>query len=152
MDRGTYREEPSNRNRGQPGAAADAKRVATQSDPSKSNPGSARLPGVSLPKSGGAIKGLGEKFSVGAATGTASLAVPLALSPARLTPHLQLAYDSGSGNGPFGFGLCSTCRRSRARPTRDCRSIATVTSPTFYPFRLRGSGTDSRHERRAPDP
>jgi len=59
---------------------------------------------VSLPKSGGAIKGLGEKFSVSAATGTASLALPLPLSPARLTPELQLAYDSGSGNGPFGFG------------------------------------------------
>jgi hypothetical protein len=62
------------------------------------------LPSVSLPKSGGAIRGLGEKFSVNAATGTANLALPVPISPARFTPQLQLTYDSGSGNGPFGFG------------------------------------------------
>ena len=38
-----------------------------------------KLPEVTLPKSGGAIRGLGEKFSVAAATGTANLAVPLPL-------------------------------------------------------------------------
>ena len=34
------------------------------------------------------------------------MTVPLPLSPGRsgFTPSLQLAYDSGSGNGPFGFG------------------------------------------------
>lgn len=47
---------------------------------------------------------MGEKFSVNAATGTASLALPVPVNPARLTPQLQLTYDSGSGNGPFGFG------------------------------------------------
>jgi len=64
------------------------------------------LPSVTLPKGGGAIRGLGEKFSVNAATGTGTMAVPLPLSPGRsgFTPALQLAYDSGSGNGPFGFG------------------------------------------------
>jgi hypothetical protein len=64
------------------------------------------LPSVTLPKGGGAIRGIGEKFSVNAATGTASMVVPLPLSPGRsgFTPQLQLAYDSGSGNGPFGVG------------------------------------------------
>ena len=64
------------------------------------------LPSVSAPKGGGAIRGLDEKFSVNAATGTAAMTVPLPLSPGRsgFTPGLQLAYDSGSGNGPFGFG------------------------------------------------
>jgi RHS repeat-associated protein len=64
------------------------------------------LPSVSLPKSGGAVRGLGEKFSVNAATGTAAMSIPLLLSPTRggATPGLQLAYDSGAGNGPFGFG------------------------------------------------
>jgi hypothetical protein len=64
------------------------------------------LPSVSAPKGGGAIRGLAEKFSVSAATGTATMAVPLPLSPGRsgFTPGLRLAYDSGSGNGPFGFG------------------------------------------------
>ena len=34
------------------------------------------------------------------------MVVPLPLSPGRsgFTPGLQLAYDSGTGNGPFGFG------------------------------------------------
>jgi RHS repeat-associated protein len=64
------------------------------------------LPSVTLPKGGGAIKGLDEKFSVNAATGTASMAVPLPLSPGRsgFTPPLRLSYDSASGNGPLGFG------------------------------------------------
>ena len=34
------------------------------------------------------------------------MTVPLPMSPGRsgFTPSLQLAYDSGSGNGPLGFG------------------------------------------------
>ena len=65
------------------------------------------MPGVTLPKGGGAIRGIGEKFSVSPVTGTSSLSVPpFALSAGRagFTPSLELAYDSGSGNGPFGFG------------------------------------------------
>jgi RHS repeat-associated protein len=63
-------------------------------------------PAISLPKGGGAIKGIGEKFSVGAATGLATLDVPIATSEARASfgPKLSLAYNSGGGNGPFGFG------------------------------------------------
>jgi RHS repeat-associated protein len=63
-----------------------------------------KLPEMTLPKSGGAIRGLGEKFSVAAATGAANLSVPLPLCAARMTPQLRLTYDSGSGNGVFGFG------------------------------------------------
>jgi RHS repeat-associated protein len=65
-----------------------------------------RLPAVSLPKSGGAIRGLGEKFSVNAANGSATATVPLPLSTGRsgFTPKLNLTYDSGAGNGIFGFG------------------------------------------------
>jgi RHS repeat-associated protein len=61
---------------------------------------------VSLPKGGGAIKDIGEKFSVSAATGTGSLTVPVATSPGRagFGPSLSLGYDSGGGNGPFGLG------------------------------------------------
>jgi RHS repeat-associated protein len=63
-------------------------------------------PSVSLPKGGGAIRDIGEKFSVSAATGTASLTIPMATSPGRagFGPSLSLSYDSGSGNGPFGLG------------------------------------------------
>ncbi|MFE2282912.1 SpvB/TcaC N-terminal domain-containing protein [Streptomyces sp. NPDC059443] len=49
---------------------------------------------------------MGERFGAGPVTGTASLAVPIALTPARggVGPKLTLSYDSGSGNGPFGLG------------------------------------------------
>lgn len=63
-------------------------------------------PAISLPKGGGAIRGIGEKFAANAVTGTGSMSVPIATSPGRsgLGPQLNLTYDSGSGNGPFGFG------------------------------------------------
>jgi len=68
-------------------------------------PPSALAP-LSLPKAGGAMRGLSEKFAVNAVNGTASLSVLLPLSPGRgvFTPELHLAYDSGAGNGPFGIG------------------------------------------------
>ena len=63
-------------------------------------------PAVSLPKGGGAIKGIGEKFGVNPANGTGSLSIPLAASAGRAgsEPRVTLSYDSGAGNGPFGFG------------------------------------------------
>jgi RHS repeat-associated protein len=63
-------------------------------------------PQISLPKGGGAIRGIGEKFAANPVTGTGSMAVPIATSPGRsgFGPQLSLSYDSGAGNGPFGFG------------------------------------------------
>ena len=63
-------------------------------------------PSISLPKGGGAIRGIAEKFGTNTATGTGSLSVPLPLSTSRsnVGPELSLSYDSGSGNGPFGLG------------------------------------------------
>jgi hypothetical protein len=65
------------------------------------------LPAITTPKGGGAIRGIGEKFSVNAATGTSSLSVPLPVSPGRngFGPAVELSYDSGHGNGPFGLGF-----------------------------------------------
>jgi RHS repeat-associated protein len=61
---------------------------------------------ITLPKGGGAVRGIGEKFSVNPVTGTGSLSVPIFTSPGRsdFSPKLSLAYDSGSGNGSFGLG------------------------------------------------
>ena len=63
-------------------------------------------PAVAVPKGGGAIRGIGEKFAANPVTGTASMSVPIATSPGRsgFGPQLSLSYDSGAGNGPFGFG------------------------------------------------
>src|SRR3990172_2698182 len=63
-------------------------------------------PAISLPKGGGAIRGIGEKFAANPVTGTGSMTVPIATSPGRsgFGPQLSLSYDSGAGNGPFGLG------------------------------------------------
>jgi len=65
-----------------------------------------RVPAINLPKGGGAIRGIGEKFSANPVTGTGSMSVPIPTSPGRsgFGPQLAVSYDSGSGNGPFGFG------------------------------------------------
>ena len=67
---------------------------------------STQPPTLSLPKGGGAIHGIGEKFAVNPANGTASLSVPVFTTPCRsgFYPQLSLSYDSGAGNGPFGLG------------------------------------------------
>jgi RHS repeat-associated protein len=63
-------------------------------------------PAISLPKGGGALRGIGEKFAANPVTGTGSMTVPIATSPGRsgFGPQLSLSYDSGAGNGSFGFG------------------------------------------------
>ncbi len=64
------------------------------------------IPSISLPKGGGALKGIDEKFEVNAANGTAGFNIPLPISPGRngFAPSLLLSYNSGSGNGPYGLG------------------------------------------------
>ncbi|WP_211450787.1 SpvB/TcaC N-terminal domain-containing protein [Collimonas antrihumi] len=66
----------------------------------------ATAPAITLPKGGGAIRGMGEKFATNPVTGTGVMSVPIATSPGRsgFSPQLSLSYDSGSGNGPFGIG------------------------------------------------
>src|SRR6476646_5948013 len=73
---------------------------SASNDPFLINP-----PALSLPKAGGAIRGTGEKLAANPVTGTGSVTVPIAASPGRagFGPRLSLSYDSGAGNGPFGF-------------------------------------------------
>ena len=49
---------------------------------------------------------MGEKFAANPVSGTGSMSVPIATSPGRsgFGSKLSLSYDSGAGNGPFGFG------------------------------------------------
>ncbi|MCA9898477.1 MAG: hypothetical protein KC423_01435 [Anaerolineales bacterium] len=75
-------------------------------DSQPSGSSAASLPAITLPKGGGAIRGMGEKFAANPVTGAGSLTVPIATSPGRsgFGPQLSLAYNSGAGNGPFGLG------------------------------------------------
>ena len=61
---------------------------------------------ISLPKGGGAIKGIGESFQANLFNGTGNHSLPLALSPGRggFGPQFALEYSSGHGNGIFGLG------------------------------------------------
>lgn len=90
---------------------------------------------LSLPKGGGDVKGLGEKFQPNPQTGTGAYSVPLALPTGRsgLTPSLSLNYHTGSGNGPFGLGWSISTQAvlrstEKAKPLYDDASdIFTVT-------------------------
>src|SRR5712692_6798336 len=84
----------------------DRNRQEAVTGKSVSTAGAERVPSISLPKGGGAIRGIGEKFAANPVTGTGSMTVPIATSPGRsgFGPQLSLSYDSGTGNGPFGFG------------------------------------------------
>lgn len=64
------------------------------------------IPQISLPKGGGALKSIDEKFSVNAVNGTASFSIPLPITPGRnsFLPALSLSYNSGVGNSLFGLG------------------------------------------------
>ena len=65
-----------------------------------------QAPQITLPKGGGAIRGIGEKFGANPVTGTGTMSVPIGTSTGRsgFGPQLSLSYDSGRGNGPFGLG------------------------------------------------
>ncbi|MGD2087635.1 MAG: SpvB/TcaC N-terminal domain-containing protein [Candidatus Aminicenantes bacterium] len=76
----------------------------TKENATKSN--AIEIPEISLPKGGGALKGIDEKFEVNAANGTAAFSIPLPVTPGRngFSPSLSLSYNSGGGNSPYGLG------------------------------------------------
>lgn len=61
---------------------------------------------ISLPKGGGALKGIGEAFAPDLHTGTGNFTIQIALPSGRngFQPQLSLVYSTGDGNGPFGLG------------------------------------------------
>src|SRR3954447_3706598 len=85
---------------------ADKTTAPTDKNGSRPDRSPFTAPQIALPKGGGAIRGIGEKFAANPVTGTGSMSVPIATSPGRsgFGPQLSLSYDSGAGNGPFGFG------------------------------------------------
>jgi RHS repeat-associated protein len=75
----------------------------TEGGKTKSN--AIEIPSINLPKGGGAIKGIDEKFTVNAVNGTSSFGIELPVGASRgMAPSLTLTYSSGAGNGIFGLG------------------------------------------------
>src|SRR5271157_2246132 len=89
-----------------PGVKKTGENKETTDKKDTSTKGAFSLPSISIPKGGGTIRGIGEKFAANPVTGTGSINVPISVSNGRSSfgPQLSLSYDSGSGNGPFGFG------------------------------------------------
>jgi RHS repeat-associated protein len=113
-------------------------------------------PVISVPKGGGAIHGIGEKFGVNPVTGTGSMAMPIATSRGRsgFGPQLSLSYDSGSGNGPFGFGwglsLPSIARKTdkglpQYRDTEESDVFILSGSEDLVPLQIESGGSWQRH-------
>ena len=101
---------------------------------------------ISLPSGGGALQGIGEKFSADLHTGTGNFTVPIALPPGRngFQPDLSLAYSTGTATGRSGSVGASACRGSAARPPRAFRATtmrrtrSSSRGPrTWYPSRRR---------------
>jgi len=105
-----------------PGGTQPANAVGDESA-SDASKFSVSPPTISVPKGGGAIRGIGEKFAANPVNGTGSMTVPIATSPGRsgFGPSLSVSYNSGSGNSCFGFG-CSlslptiTCKTDKGLP------------------------------------
>ncbi len=78
--------------------------MLTREAATKSN--AIEIPSIELPRGGGALRGIDEKFEVNAANGTSGLTIPLPFSPGRngFTPDVNLRYNSGGGNSEFGLG------------------------------------------------
>jgi RHS repeat-associated protein len=76
-----------------------------------------RVPSITLPKGGGALRSIDEKFTVNAVNGSCELSVPLPFSKTRggLDSSIALQYSSGSGNSVFGLGWSLTLPSIRRR-------------------------------------
>ena len=115
-------------------APSEQSTLATPTSNQERPPGSGETaspfsaPHLSMPKGGGAIRGIDEKFKANPATGTGALNVPLPITAGRdgFSPQLALTYDSSSGNGIFGMGwslsLPSIVRRTDKGLPRYCDS------------------------------
>jgi hypothetical protein len=74
---------------------------SAQTDNQPASAPQAPLPQISLPKGGGALRGINETFAADLATGTGSLQVPIRLSAGRAGsgPQLTLSYVIGALGG-----------------------------------------------------
>ena len=73
---------------------SDRSTNADASDQPSSGPPA--VPTVSLPKGGGAIRGIGEKFAANPVSGTGSMSVPIAVSAGRMVYTVEVKAHAAS--------------------------------------------------------
>ena|GEM_PF-3878109 len=83
-----------------------------------------KSPAISLPKGGGAIRGIGEKFTATPVTGTGNMTIPIALTSGRsdFGPQLSLSYDSAQAMVHSDLAGSSHNFLSHVNQTMDFRS------------------------------
>ncbi|KAK0390685.1 hypothetical protein NLU13_0188 [Sarocladium strictum] len=81
--------------------------------------------GPSTGKGGGALRSIDQRFQFNPSSGTFSLSIPIQVSKARkdFQPLLELSYNSGSGNGPFGMGWQLGCGEIAAVTRKTSKGI-----------------------------
>ena len=104
---------------------------------------------IALPKGGGALHGIGEKFSPDLHTGTGNFTIPVALPPGRngFQPQLNLVYSTGNGNGPFGLGWNLSIPGVSRKTSKGIPQLRR-SQGRFHPVRRGrpGSGQESGHD------
>jgi hypothetical protein len=110
---------------------------------------------ISLPKGGGALRGIGETFAPDLCTGTGNFTVPIALPPGRngFQPELNLVYSTGNGNGPLGLGWSLSVpgisrKTSQGVPIYDNTQDAFVLSGAEDLVPVEASGAETRYRPR----
>ena len=72
---------PEENNTNSSSSNSSAINTLTKENATESN--AIQIPEISLPKGGGALKGIDEKFEVNSANGTAGFSIPLPITPGR---------------------------------------------------------------------
>ena len=87
------------------------------------NPSPFAARSISLPKGGGAIRGIGENFSAHPVTGTASMTVPITVSPRRSIPRPNSCTPTtpAQETGRSDSAGIYRCPGSHGKPTKGCR-------------------------------
>ncbi len=68
--------------------------------------GAPRVQQVSMPRGGGAVRGMGESYQANQFSGVGQLSIPFDVTPCRdFEPQVSLEYSSVTGNSPFGLGF-----------------------------------------------
>src|SRR5882762_7193693 len=79
--------------------------AASRQESSKDTRFDVSIPAISLPRGGGSVKSMGEKFEMNAVNGSASFSIPLPFSTARgFGSAPAISYSAGAGNSIFGMG------------------------------------------------
>lgn len=92
-------------------------------------------PTVSLPKGGGAIKNIDEKFEVNASNGSASFTIPFPSRSVRgFGIELGLSYNSGSGNDIFGLGWSLSLPSIKRKTEKELPEYLDYTDSDIFQF------------------